>query len=303
VSWESPVPRQTTTHDAERRRELGLFLRTRRNGLQPEDVGLVSHGPRRVKGLRRDEVADLASVSVSWYACLEQGRDVGMSTQVLDAIAGALRLDHDEWLHFRRLAGAPVLGTSASPEDIDIGPGANALLDDLLPNLAYFFTGPWDVVACNRAAELINWDLDEAPLGHPNVLARVFLGDPKMRTDDWEAGAYQIVALLRNESGKHPDNPRYEQVINRLLETSDEFRRMWGHYEVRSSLSPTWSIRLPDVGVIRTRVFYFTWQANPLLTLSVAQPADEESRERITRLLAAHAGPEGGSSDAPRQAR
>jgi hypothetical protein len=153
----------------------------------------------------------------------------------------------------------------------------------------------------------MSWELDAAPLGHPNMLGRLFLGDPERRSEGWEDGAYQIVAMLRNESGKHPDDPRYEEVIERLLELSDEFRTMWNSYEVRRFVSPTWTVKHPVIGTIRTHVFHFTDRVDPTLTLCVLRLADEQSRERITRLLAETASeqprPERGVCDARTSAK
>src|SRR5438477_4898166 len=131
------------------RRELASFLRARREGLQPEEVGLPRRGRRRVKGLRRHEVADLAAVSDTWYTWLEQGRNINVSAHLLDAVTRALRLDEDAWRYVRRLAGVPVIDPKPSPNEAS--EELRGLVEDMLPSPACLTTGPFDFLAWNRA--------------------------------------------------------------------------------------------------------------------------------------------------------
>jgi hypothetical protein len=150
---------QSSDEAQTRREELAMFLRARRDQLQPEDVGLERRGRRRVPGLRREEVADLAYVSVTWYTWLEQGRDVHASALALDGVSRALRLDDEARDYVRRLAGKPA--TDSPTGAIGVGPILARLLDDLLPNSACLVNGSYDLLGWNSAYVALFGDPDE----------------------------------------------------------------------------------------------------------------------------------------------
>jgi transcriptional regulator with XRE-family HTH domain len=272
-----------SARNAQRRQELAAFLRARREELRPEDVGIVSHGRRRVNGLRREEVAMLAAVSVSWYTWLEQARDIRMSNEALNSVADALKLDADERRYFRRLAGSPVGDVDAAPDEV--APELLAFLDDLLPDAAHVVTGPFDLVAWNRASALLFGDPALVPPEQRNSVWMFFMTDLRHLVGDWEASAQGFVARLRNECGTFQDNPRFAAVINELLETSDEFRRLWERQEVRSVITPVRTVHHPQSGLIRTQVIQMRPLQHPALILTVHRAADPESRERMVELL------------------
>src|SRR6266540_1325024 len=178
ITVPAPVDSQPRTTDSSgsapssRRTELASFLRSRRERIRPEDVGLPPGGRRRTPGLRREEVAQLAGVGVTWYTWLEQGRDINVSTQVLDAISRTLRLDRLERNHLYTLAGVPI--APGAVECSVLTRPALRILEQLAPYPASVLNRRYDVLACNAAYRKIFIDLDEIPVEDRNLLWLVF---------------------------------------------------------------------------------------------------------------------------------
>ena len=229
-----------------RRLDLAEFLRARRAHLQPVDVGLSPGVRRRTSGLRREEVALLAGVSVSWYTWLEQGRQVNVSVDVLHALARALRLDAVEHAHLLGLAGHPnrwPLG--GSPEhlnetDPDSHPDGNAVppavrhvLDALDPCPAYLLGPTWDLLARNSAHRRLYPSLDGLRAEDRNLVHIVFTR-PEVRAliDGWEDEARRILSQFRADTVPHRDDPDVVTLVERLHEESDEFARWWPRHDV-----------------------------------------------------------------------
>ncbi|QXJ23059.1 helix-turn-helix domain-containing protein [Actinomadura graeca] len=213
--------------------ELGEFLKSRRARLQPEDVGVRTYGSRRrVPGLRREELAQLAGVSVAYYIRLEQGNADNVSTEILDAISRALRLDADEHAHLHRLAHPPRWIPAPGP------PRLRAPLQNLLDAIdhapAYIVGHYTDVVAWNRLTSAVFVDLANVPADERTWSHQIHLnGDYKARLDDnWLDVARRNVAYLRFRSGEHPDDPRLRSLINCLRERSPDFGRLWSEHHV-----------------------------------------------------------------------
>jgi transcriptional regulator with XRE-family HTH domain len=213
--------------------ELREFLRTRRARVQPQDVGIETSGQRRVPGLRREEVAMLAGVSLDYYARLEQGRDLQPSDQVLDAIARALRLAEVQRLYLHNV----VRSTVAAPEagDVAIAPldvGARIMIDSLqIPALIVDFRG--DVHAMNRMGRAMLVGLEPMPSVAGNHPRWVFL-EPSTRElmTDWEMIARSGVAVLREAAGRHPRDKALHALIGELSVASPEFRTWWAEHDV-----------------------------------------------------------------------
>jgi transcriptional regulator with XRE-family HTH domain len=213
--------------------ELREFLRTRRARVQPEDVGIETSGQRRVPGLRREEVAMLAGVSLDYYARLEQGRDLQPSDQVLDAIARALRLAEVERRYLHNLVRSTVAVTK--PDDPEVPPldaGARLMLDGLeIPGFIIDFRG--DVLAMNRMGRALLVGLEPTPSAAANHSRWVFL-EPSTRElfTDWEMIARSTVAVLREAAGRHPRDKALHALIGELSVASPEFRTWWADHEV-----------------------------------------------------------------------
>ncbi len=205
---------------------IGDFLRARRGALQPEDVGLVREPGRRVPGLRREEVADLAGISAEYYLRLEQGRDHCPSPQVMAAIARALRLDAAARGYLSRLI-TDFLRRDESRTEGSVDPGLALLVDRLVDVPAFIADANRDVVASNALARTVSGGV-LAP--GRNLLLHAF--DPRVKTPtpEWERSARRAVAALRWSSD--PDDPRLQEVIGTLAVRDDDFRRWWSAHEV-----------------------------------------------------------------------
>jgi len=222
--------------ESERRHALADFLRQRRARLSPADVGLPPGIRRRTAGLRREEVAQLANIGSSWYVWLEQGRDVHPSAQVLESLAQALRLTVNERRHLFLLAGQAVPAPLVAPEEESASLALQQMLDDLNPTPAYVMGRRYDYLAWNTAADGL-FSLSEAspPYGR-NLVWRLFT-NPTMRAQpNWEQLARGTLGEFRAANARHPGEQQFEELIEDLKVVSPEFRRLWPHHDVRSSL-------------------------------------------------------------------
>ncbi|MFI9008142.1 helix-turn-helix domain-containing protein [Actinosynnema sp. NPDC053489] len=239
--------------------ELGDFLRSRRGGLRPEELGLASYGSRRVPGLRREELAQLAGVSVTYYTRLEQGQSQNVSDNVLDAIARALRLTDDEIDHLRDLA-KPTRRKRANPARAEAVRPSTAQLIGAMEGVA--------VVAMDRRSDVLAWNA----LGHqllaphfaadspgsaaqrPNLTRMLFL-DQATRDlyVNWEDEARRSVASLRLVAGRHPDDRHLAELIGELCMKSRFFATLWSRHPV---LNCTFGVKYfahPQVGRLELR--------------------------------------------------
>ncbi len=226
---------------------MGDFLRTRRARIRPEEVGLPAHGRRRVQGLRREEVAQLAGVSVDYYIRLEQGRGGSASDAVLEAVARVLRLDEIETAHLRALL-RPSRPAAAARGRQQVREGTRLLLD-LMPEVPAFVLGRrMDVLAWNALGDAVN-GFSALPPGGRNVARYVFL-DPAARDlyPQWAAVAAETVAHLRLDAGRHPDDPLLTALVGELSVRSEEFRRLWADHQVRAKTHGVKLIGHPLVG-------------------------------------------------------
>ncbi|PXY22782.1 helix-turn-helix domain-containing protein [Prauserella muralis] len=239
--------------------ELGAYLRAQRARLRPGQVGLSSTGPRRVPGLRREEVALLAGMSVDYYVRLEQGRERTPSAQLIDALAAALRLDPDGREHLFRLAGlSPRARDAAASERVD--PGLLQLMDAWPDNPALVYGRAYDVLASNAIADALfhGWT-------HSRNLLHVVFTDPAARGfyRDWPDVARNAVAGFRLAYGKDPDHPRVRQVLAELLEVSATFARLWATHDARGKALERKSFEHPDVGPLTLTMQTFDVRSSP----------------------------------------
>ncbi|MEU4800626.1 helix-turn-helix transcriptional regulator [Streptomyces sp. NPDC023327] len=232
------------------RTELATFLRSRRARLRPEDVGVRPFGGRRrVPGLRREELAQLAGVSVDYYVRLEQGRSQNVSDSVLDAVARVLRLDAAERAHLghltRALRDAPAQNLAPQP----VRAGIQVLLGALDEVPAYVLGRRLDILASNRLARLLFGDFDALPAERRNVAWLHFLDpDARERYPDWEQTARDTVAALRMDLGRYPCDDRLCGLLGELSVRSDDFNRLWAEHHVRENSHGPQRIRHPATG-------------------------------------------------------
>lgn len=234
----------------DRRAELSEFLRTRRARLKPEDVGLPDFGRhRRVPGLRREELAQLAGVSVAYYTRLEQGNGRNVSAEILDAIARALRLSDAEHAHLTHLAKPKQHKKKPAARTEQVRPALAQLLDSIDGVPAYIAGRRSDILAWNRMAAAVFGDWSELPVQERNWARLVFLkAEYRDLFVEWDQKASDMVAYLRMDAGCHPDDPRLSALVGELSVKSEEFRRLWATHDVKEKTYGVKNIRHPLVG-------------------------------------------------------
>jgi transcriptional regulator with XRE-family HTH domain len=213
--------------DALRRRELRAFLMSRRARLRPADVGLPETPRRRTPGLRREEVAQLAGLSTEWYTLFEMAKDTGVSHRTIEAVATALKLTPAEQKHLFQLATG-ILATFSPDRAVD--PALREVLDGYNRGPAMLLNVRMDVVAANPLAVAVFGDLAAAPGYERNWLWYLYHNHELI--GEWESQARELTATFRGSMCEHANDPSYTALLNRLLETSETFRRFWNDHDV-----------------------------------------------------------------------
>jgi transcriptional regulator with XRE-family HTH domain len=234
----------------DRRAELSEFLRSRRARLKPQDVGLPDFGRhRRVPGLRREELAQLAGVSVAYYTRLEQGNGRNVSAEVLAAIARALRLSDAEHAHLTHLAKPKSHKKKPAARQQKVRSSLRQLLDTLDGVPAYIVGRRSEILAWNRMAAALFGDWAELPPAERNWARLVFLRpDYRDLFVEWEQKAIDIVRALRMDAGCYPDDPRLSALVGELSVKSEEFRRLWATHDVKEKSHGVKHLHHPLVG-------------------------------------------------------
>jgi transcriptional regulator with XRE-family HTH domain len=263
---------------------LGLYLKDRRARLDPASLGLPL-SRRRTPGLRREEVAQRAHVSATWYTWLEQGRGGAPSADVLDRIARALMLTDVEREHLF------LIGLGRPPEvryhaSEGISPRLQRILDSLTLNPAVVKTGTWDVVAWNAAAAAVLTDYGKLPPERRNIM-RIIFGDPKSRArqSSWEDVARFVVAAFRADVVRSGASDKAKALIDELSAASPEFAAMWRENDVRNWGEGTKQLKLPRGGMVGLEFSSFTVDGRPDLGLVVYSPATPADADKIRKLL------------------
>jgi transcriptional regulator with XRE-family HTH domain len=270
--------------ERERRQALADFLRTRRARLSPADVGLLPGLRRRTPGLRREEVAQLANIGISWYVWLEQGRDVHPSLQVLESLARALRLTLNERRHLFLLAGQPLPPQGKHAEE-SASPGLQQMLDDLNPTPAYAVGRRWDYLAWNKAADAL-FAISEASSRYArNLIWRLFTSPTMRERPNWEQIARSTLAEFRTANARYPGDRWFEELIEDLKQVSPDFCRWWPHHDVvRSALDGHKVIEHPALGRLEFEHITLEVLSNPDVRIMIYSPLDE-ARAKLERLL------------------
>ena len=271
-----------TTH--RRRPELAAFLRSRRARVTPADVGMPPGFRRRTPGLRREEVAQLSGVGVTWYTWLEQGRPINASAQVLDAVARTLRLDPPEREHLYHLAEVPY---TSAPEALvqRVGPEIQGIIDALDPRPAVVYNSRYDILAANPVYRDL-FLTEPMPADRPaNVLWKLFT----VPEDDCplmflETELPVMVATLRASYGLHAGEPVWEDFIRRLSTASPLFARLWESGDVAQPGRRVKVFRHAGVGVLRMTSVSLSVNGMPECRIVVYAPDDEETAQRTALL-------------------
>ncbi|MEU8886436.1 helix-turn-helix transcriptional regulator [Streptomyces sp. NPDC048442] len=272
-----------------RRAELAAFLRSRRERISPEQVGLVRGRRRRTPGLRREEVAQLAAVGVTWYTWLEQARDIQVSPQVLDAIARALKMDRVERTHLFALAGTPDPAPNGPCPTVT--PAYQQLLRQLEPIPACIQNSRYDILAYNRSYARLLCDLDALPREDRNCMLLAFTNDEwRASIDDLPKTSRAMAAKFRASMAGHLAEPAWKALLKRLESESAEFRELWERHEVVEHTSHTKLLRNAEVGLLHVEhVNLWLSPGNGATTgprLVSYPPVDAETRVRLERLHA-----------------
>ena len=266
---------------------LGAFLVSQRAKLRPETVGLTPGGRRRTPGLRREEVALLSGLGVTWYTWLEQGRDIQVSTAALDRIAAALRLDPTERAHLFVLAGRSAPAIPLDPA-APVSPLIRRLMDGLHDQPAIVRNGRWDAIAWNRGATRLIADFDRRPKLDHNLIWLLFT-DPWFRRvlPDWENDARRCIARFRANFARAGGNPAFQTLVDDLMAASPEFRPLWRQHDVLAPSDGLKRFDHPVVGMLELEHTVLTMSDTNDLNLIVYSAAPgTPSAERLARLLA-----------------
>jgi hypothetical protein len=266
-----------------RRQELAAFLRSRRERIAPEQVGLPRGPRRRTPGLRREEVAHLSAVGVTWYTWLEQARDIQVSVQVLDALARTLRLDAGERAHLFQLAGSADPTPAAACQGVT--PALREMLSKLEPLPACIQNSRYDILAYNRTYARLLGNLDAVPPEDRNCLLLVHI-DPEWRSSivHLDETMRLMAAGLRASMAGHLGEPAWKLLFKRLTAESAEFRENWERYEVVSLRSKIKQFRNPYVGLLTLETTDLWLAPESGARMTTYTPRDAESWERLEKL-------------------
>jgi transcriptional regulator with XRE-family HTH domain len=272
------------------RTEVRDFLVSRRARIAPEMAGLPAYGGhRRVPGLRREEVALLAGVSIDYYTRLERGNLNGVSESVLDALAGALQLDDAERAHLFDLARASstTIRRRRDPAQRPVRPGVQRILDAMTGAPAYLRNGRRDILAANRLGYALYSELYVDPARPANIARFVFLS-PRARTFflDWERAANDTVAILRIEAGRNPYDRGLSDLVGELSMLSEDFRTRWAAHNVRFHRTGVKDIHHPVVGDLHLTFEAMDLPADPGLSLVVYTAEPNSASQDGLNLLA-----------------
>ncbi len=273
--------------------ELGAFLRARRESLDPARLGLSRMGRSRTPGLRREEVAAMADIGITWYTKLEQGRPIRVSPKVLNAVAAALQCSPSETEHLFTLAGlqrpAALAGTSVCET---VSATTQRLLDQLDPIPALVQNARFDIVAHNDAfCRLLGVDIPSLPPEDRNCIY-LALTHPGWRraVEDWEGMIANMVALYRAAMAEHMHDPLWEAQLERYMAASDRFRDLWQRYQVRGIQNHVKRFAHPETGAFNlTQTNWWTAPRNGARLL-VYVPADAEAEAALRKLATVRPG-------------
>lgn len=271
--------------EIERRQALAAFLRTRRARLSPTAVGLPARSRRRTPGLRREEVAELANIGVSWYTLLEQGQDVHPSFPVLENIAQALRLTPAEVHHLFLLSGH-TLPAQGETEKEEVRPALQRVVDALTPHPAFVIGRRWDILTWNRAAGWLFHFEEPCPPHSRNAVWRFFQEKEQTIDSDWEAQAQNLVAQFRADYARYPSDASFQTLLRDLQRANPSFREFWERQDVRGLPDGPRSMIHPALGILEFDHVTFQTSLTPDLRVKV-YAASSSTVSKLEQALAA----------------
>jgi transcriptional regulator with XRE-family HTH domain len=275
-------------HDEIRRQELSDFLRTRRARVSPADVGLTANQRRRTPGLRREEVAHLARMSITWYTWLEQKRPIKVSTGMLENLARVLRLDPIERKQLFQLAlGQPVADSTSQRETVS--PRFQRMLDYNGGMPAFVMGRRWDVLAWNQAARAFFFDFEQVPADQRNMVWLLFT-NPALRAllVGWPTRAQDALARFRADYGRHVGDSYFVELVERLKAVSPEFAEWWPRHDILPMAEGSRPYNHSLTGRIVVDTMTFSVADNPELRVFCFLPvAEANSISKMRKVIAA----------------
>ncbi|MHB8061634.1 MAG: helix-turn-helix transcriptional regulator [Ruminiclostridium sp.] len=270
----------------QRYKELGDFLKTRRAKILPSQVGLPEGTRRRTPGLRREEVASLAGVGLTWYTWIEQGRPIQVSTQVLESLARILMLDKQEITHLYTLAGH-ALPASYPSYDETIDPMLQHVLDSLEFSPAMIMDARWNVIAWNRAAAKLSLNFRKISVYKRNLLRIMFTEEEFKKTfTNWSSAAQGMVGRFRAACGEFIDDPWIKELVNELKNESAEFDLWWSMHNVKAEKEHFKTVIHPFLGQLNFEETNYMVSDNTGLKMSVFTPlSGTDTKEKIIQFL------------------
>ncbi|WP_026889595.1 helix-turn-helix transcriptional regulator [Clostridium beijerinckii] len=272
--------------EKQRYKELGDFLKTRRAKILPSQVGLSEGLRRRTPGLRREEVAHIAGVGLTWYTWLEQGRAIQVSAEVLESLSRVLMLSKQERIHLYTLA------RQAIPTDIPsckefVSPILQHVLSNLLLSPSFIMDTRWNIIAWNKAASVVFTDFSKIDVSKRNMIKMMFTYDDyKKLFIDWESHAQGMLARFRATTGKCIEEPWFTKIIEDLKRESDEFNLWWTRHDVLGNSETYKKLKHPIVGELFFEFISFDVSDNSNLKLIVNTPNSESDTDiKVKSLL------------------
>jgi transcriptional regulator with XRE-family HTH domain len=272
--------KESKMNENKQRQELADFLRTRRERLSPDAAGFPFDSRRRTPGLRREELAVLAGIGVSWYTRLEQGQDIVVSSQILERLAQVFDLDATERHHLFVLARGQV-PTEFYPLTSTIGQELQGLLDSMdIP--AYIYNPRWDIIGWNRAIDYLYPGFELLPASERNIL-RVLFGRPEIRKIfvNYEDDTWKAVALFRATSDRYVQELWFKDLIAELQQASAEFRQLWTEHGIRSVCIGPVELEHPALGLMNFYANTFQVVDSPDLQMRVFTPVEAETARKL----------------------
>lgn len=273
-------------NEKHRYNELADFLKTRRAKILPSQVGLSTGIRRRTPGLRREEVAQLAGIGLTWYTWLEQGRPIQVSTQVIESLSKVLLLDKQERIHLYRLANQP-LAVDIPGYQGTVSPILQHVLDSLVLCPSLVTDQRWNVIAWNKAACLLFGDFSEMNVRERNIVWAVFTDDKyKELLVDWDRHAKALLGRFRSTCGQYIEDSWLAQFIDDLKMQSTEFNLWWSLHEIQSNGEIYKQLNHPVAGILDFEISNFDVADNSGLKLIVHVPlAETDTAAKIKELL------------------
>src|SRR5580692_8590984 len=269
--------------DMVQRAELASFLRSRREGTDPVSVGLQPGPRRRTPGLRREELAQLSGISVTWYTWLEQGRHITVSREVIESLARVLRMTPPEREHLFTVAGQALPAQTVGPPEVD--DTLRRLVQALDPSPAFVTNPWWDLLAYNQAYSTLHGGLDARPSAERNVLWLFFTADPaRYLIVNWADEARQLVGQLRAHLAQHPGDPRGPQLVATLTAASPKFAELWQEHGTARFRNYRKGYQHPAAGLLSLDYIKLTAASDDQQHLIVMLPADQATADKLRQL-------------------